>query len=116
MLTELRWEKEQALMLGVFPGFQAFTREACFGFEGYLKGKKSGQVYHVVLEAEQANYPQCAPNVRMEPNLGHYWIGQGMERKLCVTRNWQPARSTFANTLLVAIRFLDELDGVAAFT
>jgi len=116
MLTELRWEKEQALMRGVFPDFQAFNRDSCFGFQGCLKGKKSGRVYQVVLEAEQATYPQYAPHVRMEPNLGHYWIGEGLARRLCVTRDWQPARSTFANTLLVAIKFLEELDGVAAFT
>lgn len=111
MLTEIRWQKEQELMQSVFPEFKAFTKGSRFGFEGYLKGRTSGRSYHVVLEGERAAYPQCAPSVRMAPNLGHYWIGEGAQRRLCVFRDWQPARSTFANTLLVVIKFLDQHDG-----
>lgn len=111
MLTELRWQKERELMQSVFPEFQAFTRGAHFGFEGYLRGHKSGRSYHVVLEGERESYPQCPPGVRMSPTLGHYWIGEGGRRRLCVVRDWQPARSTFANTLLVVVKFLDQQDG-----
>ena len=111
MLTEVRWQKEQELMQSVFPQFKAFTQESCFGFEGRLKGQRSGRFYHVVLEGRQASYPQCAPSVRMTPSVGPYWIGEGERQKLCVIREWQPARSTFANTLLVVVKFLDENDG-----
>lgn len=113
MLTEMRWQKEQELMQSVFPQFKPFTRHSVFGFEGRLKGKKSGQVYQVVLEAEQAKYPQWPPSVRVDPQVGPYWISDRGRRRLCMTRNWQAARSTFANTVLAVVRYIDEQDGQA---
>lgn len=125
MLTEVRWQKEQELMQSVFPQFKPFTRGAgfgfdgylkgaVFGFEGYLKGPRSRRCYRVLLEADEMAYPQCPPNVRMGPEIGEHWIGQGGQRVLCATRNWQPARSTFANTLLAVVKYLDEHDGVSS--
>jgi ubiquitin-protein ligase len=111
MLTEMRWQKEQELMQSVFPQFKPFTKHTVFGFEGHLKGRRSGQVYRVVLEAEQAKYPQWPPNVRVDPQVGPYWISDRGRRRLCMTRNWQAARSTFANTLLAVVRYIDEQDG-----
>jgi hypothetical protein len=115
MLTEVRWQKEQQLMQSVFPQFKPFTRGAGFGFgfEGYLKGPRSGR-YRVLLEADEVTYPQCPPNVRMDPQVGEHWIEHGGQRVLCATRNWQPARSTFANTLLAVVKYLDEHDGVSS--
>lgn len=110
MLTETRWQKEQELMHSAFPEFTRFTKSDRFGFEGYLKGSRSGDLYHVILEADQENYPQCPPSVFMDPRIGLYWIGAGDRRKLCIEKEWRPARSTFANTLLAVIRFLDEFD------
>jgi ubiquitin-protein ligase len=134
MLTELRWQKEVELMSGVFPQFKPYARcsvdgrecqvdpaSACelsekgtspfFGFQGRLKGVKSGRVYRVVLEAEPQKYPQCPPNVYLDPMVGHCWIGVSSRRSLCVTRAWRPAQSTFANTLLVVVKYLEEHDG-----
>jgi ubiquitin-protein ligase len=113
MLTDVRWQKERELMQDVFPQFQPFVEQATFGFEGYLKGPRTGRFYEVVLEADQTTYPQCPPNVRMKPIVGEHWIESRGRRALCVTRNWQPARSTFANTLLAVIRYLDEHDGIS---
>jgi len=110
MLTEDRWQKEQELMRSTFPEFAPFMQNSKFGFEGQLKGSKSGQIYRVVLEAEQKAYPQCPPSVFMNPRLGMYWIGADDRRRLCMQKEWRPARSTFANTLLGVIRFLDEFD------
>jgi len=110
MLTEARWQKEKELMQSVFPEFTPFTRVNGFGFEGYLKGSKSGCLYHITLEADQAAYPQCPPGVLMNPRIGNAWIGATDRRRLCVDREWRPARSTFANTLLAVIRYLDEFD------
>jgi hypothetical protein len=115
MLTEIRWEKEQELMRSVFPEFQPFRREAGFGFSGRLRGQKSGRTYRIVLEAAEASYPQIAPRVRMYPRLGIHWIGD-RERRLCMEREWRPARSTFANTLLAVIRYIDEHDEEPGFT
>lgn len=135
MLTELRWQKEQELMQSVFPQFKPYARcslggcesqvdpvsawelaevsGTCpfFGFEGHLKGCRTGRAYRVVLEAEPASYPQCPPNVYLEPMVGHCWIGVSSRRSLCVTRAWRPAQSTFANTLLVVVKYLEEHDG-----
>ncbi len=110
MLTDARWQKEQELMRSVFPEFTPFTRGARFGFEGYLKGARSGQIYGVTIEADHATYPQLPPRVGMQPRIGIHWIGDGDHRRLCMEREWRPARSTFANTLLALIRYLDEHD------
>ncbi len=113
MLTETRWQKEQELMRSVFPEFIPFTRGSRFGFEGCLKGPRSNQVYRVTIEAEEAIYPQAPPMVRMVPRIGIHWIGEGDRRRLCVQKEWRPARSTFANTLLALVRYLDEQDAPA---
>ncbi len=110
MLTETRWQKEQELMHSTFPEFAPFTKKDRFGFEGYLRGSKSGSLYRVILEGEQKAYPQCPPSVFMDPRIGMYWIGADDRRRLCMQKDWSPARSTFANTLLGVIRFLDEFD------
>ena len=110
MLTETRWQKEQELMHSTFPEFTPFTKSERFGFEGYLKGSKSGNPYRVTLEADQKSYPQCPPSVFMNPRIGMFWIGAEDRRRLCMQKEWRPARSTFANTLLAVIRFLDEFD------
>jgi ubiquitin-protein ligase len=110
MLTETRWSKEQELMQSVFPEFTPFLRDGVFGFEGCLKGRRSGLVYRVVLEADQAGYPQYPPSVSMNPRIGSFWIGAPDRRRLCMDRQWRPAKSTFANTLLAVIRYLDEFD------
>ncbi len=112
MLTDLRWRKEQELMRSVFPQFKPFTKRADFGFEGRLRGPKTGQVYNVLLKADQKTYPQLPPIVCMNPRIGNHWIDRNRRRALCVMRDWQSARSTFANTLLAVLRFLAEHDGV----
>ena len=110
MLTEIRWQKERELMQSVFPEFKPFTRGSRFGFEGQLKGSRSSQIYGVTLEADQATYPQAPPSVCMAPRIGIHWIGDGESRRLCMEKEWRPARSTFANTLLALLRYLDEHD------
>lgn len=112
MLTDVRWQKEQELMRSVFPQFKPFTRRGDFGFEGHLRGPRTGQVYSVLLEADHRTYPQLPPNVCMRPRIGNHWIDRNGRRALCVLRQWQPARSTFANTVLAVLRFLDDHDGL----
>ncbi len=114
MLTEPRWEKEQELMRSVFPDFVPFNKPGGFGFEGHLKGRTSGRFYHITLKADPRSYPQCPPAVFMEPRLGSCWIGGAGHRTLCMERDWRPARSTFANTLLAVIRYVDEFDPMTA--
>ena len=110
MLTESRWQKEQELMRSVFPEFLPFTGKDGFGFDGWLRGGRSGTRYRVVLRAHQKTYPQVPPGVFMDPHIGACWIRTEDGKRLCMDRNWQPARSTFANTLLAVIRYLHEFD------
>ncbi len=113
MLTDIRWQKEQELMNSVFPQFKPFADDSAFGFEGHLKGRKSGRLYRVVIEADKLTYPQCPPRVRMNPRIAEHWVEQRGSRVLCMVRDWQPARSTFANTVLAVARFLEEHDAVS---
>lgn len=115
MLTEIRWQKEQELMHSVFPQFKPFAEGHRFGFEGHLKGPRSGQCYRVVLTADETTYPQWPPEVCLDPKIGNHWVNQRGRRALCMLREWLPARSTFANTLLAVVRYLDEQDGVSSF-
>jgi hypothetical protein len=86
MLTEIRWQKEQELMQSVFPEFKPFARIPLFGFEGDLRGHKSGCCYHVKIEADQMTYPQSPPSVIMNPRIGIHWIGERNRQKLCMER------------------------------
>jgi hypothetical protein len=110
MLTDSRWQREQELMQSVFPEFTPFNDSGGFGFKGHLRGERSGTRYRVILKADEKTYPQSPPNVLMDPQLGMCWIGLERGRKLCMEREWRPARSTFANTLLAVIRYVHEFD------
>jgi len=96
-------------MQSVFPEFKWFAQPPRFGFQGYLRGKNTNRLYAVVLEANEKTYPQVPPNVYIDPRVGHHWI-QDIPPKLCVEKEWIPSRSTFANTLLAAIKYLEEFD------
>ena len=111
MLTDNRWQREQELMRSVFPEFTPFQEHDGFGFKGCLRGKTTGARYHVTLKADRKTYPQLPPCVHMNPRLGLCWIGFERGRKLCMEREWRPARSTFANTLLAVVRYVHEFDG-----
>ncbi len=110
MLTEARWRREQELMRSVFPEFQPFLLSPRFGFEGRLTGPRSQRVYRVILEGNEKTYPQYPPDIRMDPEIEHHWIRDAAKARLCVAQNWAPSRSTFANRLLVALRYLREFD------
>ena len=110
MLTEARWQKEQELMRSVFPEFTPFRNSDGFGFDGCLRGEKSGVRYRVVLRAGETTYPQQSPSVFMDPQVGMCWVGIENGRRLCMDRTWRPARSTLANTLLAVLRYLHEFD------
>jgi len=80
MLTEIRWQKEQELMQSVFPEFKGFKRGSLFGFDGYVKSQKSGNSYHVILEADETTRCTVSPDrVRLS---GRAPIPRGWERCL----------------------------------
>jgi hypothetical protein len=99
-------------MANIFPEFRPYGRDGVIGFEGRLQGPQSGQLYSVVIEAPITNYPEMEPAVYIHPRPeGNYWRMDGKGGgKLCVKRIWNPTKSTFANTLLVAAKYIDHFD------
>jgi hypothetical protein len=102
------------------PEFEWFAEPPRFGFQGYLKGERTRRLYEVVLETYENEYPSVAPVVFMNPRVGSYWYNgngiHGVDRYyqdpiLCVIKAWNPALSSFANTLLAVIKYLHEWDG-----
>ena len=113
MLTRPRWEAEVRLMNNVFPAFEPFAEPARWaGFRGWLRGKRTGRVYEVVIKTSIAKYPNQEPAVYMNPHPErHHWIGDG---RLCYLRRghvWNPAEDTFAQAVIIAAKYVDEFDG-----
>jgi len=98
-------------MKNVFPQFRPFSADGLIGFRGRLKGKRTGRVYDITIQASVHTYAAYEPAVYMAPHPEpHHWIN---DNRLCYQRNgrvWNPDRGTFANTLLIAARYMDEFD------
>ena len=119
MSTQARLDEEQSIMQRYFPTFSFFvTRSGSIGFLGHLRGTQSGRVYQVIIKAKTDSYPEVEPAVYMYPHAeGHHWLAFDEEErrnggKLCYMRSegvWTP-RNTFANCLLMAIKYLKEFD------
>jgi hypothetical protein len=120
MLDQARWNVEIEFMQKYFPSFTPFmTKSGWVGFFGCLKGPRSGRLYQVVMKARADEYPQTEPATYMEPRPeSHHWISENSYEsqkggKLCYQREkgvWMPARRTFANCLLIAIKYVAEFD------
>jgi hypothetical protein len=113
MLTPPRWEAECRLMHTFFPAFEAYAEPGLWaGFRGRLRGKRTGTLYNVVIRASIRKYPAEEPRLLMDPRPeGHHWFPDG---RLCFQwggHHWNPAEDTFARTLIVAVKYLDEFDG-----
>ena len=113
MLTRPRWEAEIRLMQNVFPSFEPFAEPGAWaGFRGWLRGKRTGRIYQVILRASISKYPSEEPAVYMNPRPeSHHWIHDG---RLCYVRDghvWNPAEDTFAQALVIAAKYVNEFDG-----
>ena len=111
MVSQPRWEAECRLMKTVFPQFRPFSANGLFGFRGRLAGKRTGHIYDITIQARVHTYPAYEPAVYMAPHPEpHHWIN---DNRLCYERNgrvWNPGLATFANTLLIAARYINEFD------
>lgn len=113
MLSRPRWEAEVRLMRNVFPEFKPFAEPGAWaGFRGWLEGRRTGRIYEVVLRAAVSMYPSEEPAVYMQPRPEpHHWIRDG---RLCYLRQghiWNPAEDTFAQALIIAVKYVEEFDG-----
>src|SRR5437867_6239469 len=95
MLTTPRWEAEVKLMKNAFREFEPFAEPGRWaGFRGWLRGKRTGRLYEVVIKASIAKYPNEEPALYMRPHPErHHWIGDG---RLCYLRRghvWNPAET-----------------------
>jgi len=107
-IDRLRYAKEWELMRNAFPEFRAFARPPQFGWEGYLRGKRSGQLYGVALCSTETTYPASRPKVFINPRFGGNWLADG---SLCIDNRespWDPGLHSFANTLLRVIEYMEK--------
>jgi hypothetical protein len=112
-VTRPRWEAEIRVMRRVFPHCEPFAvpgREA--GFHGYFIGPRTRILYRVIARSLIRDYPDKEPAVYMHPHPEtHHWIG---DNRLCYVRQghtWNPAEDTFAQTLVLAVKYIGEFDG-----
>jgi ubiquitin-protein ligase len=106
-INKLRYAMEWQHMHNTFPEFRAFARPPHFGWEGYLRGKKTGQLYTVVLTSTESTYPASRPKVFIAPRFGGHWLADG---SLCIDNRqspWDAALHSFANTLLRVIEYME---------
>jgi hypothetical protein len=104
-IDKLRYAMEWQLMRNNFPEFRAFTRPPQFGWEGYLRGKRSGQLYGVLLTATERTYPAHRPQVFITPRFGGNWLANG---SLCIESPWDAALHSFANTVIRVIEYMEK--------
>ena len=112
MLKRERWEVECHLMANNFPEFRPYSVNGTVGFRGKLEGRRTGRIYDVAIETSIATYPEFPPAVYITPRPEpHHWEPDGRGgAKLCLRRTWVPTKNTFANTLLVAAKYIAEFD------
>ncbi len=113
MLTKPRWEAECRLMHNNFPRFKPFAVPGAeAGFRGYLVGPRTGIPYEVTIRAPISEYPEKEPGVYMDPHPEpHHWIS---DNRLCYQREghvWNPGEDTFAQALVLAVKYVAEFDG-----
>lgn len=113
MLTKPRWEMEVRLMKNAFPQFVPFAEPGLWaGFRGWLRGRRTGRVFEVVIRVAIQKYPTEEPGVYMNPRPEHHhWIHDG---RLCYQRQghvWNPRVDTFAQALVIAAKYIEEFDG-----
>jgi hypothetical protein len=112
MLTRPRWEAEVRMMQTHFSQFQPFAVAGVeAGFRGHLLGSRTGTVYEVLIKSPISSYPETEPGVYMDPHPeSHHWI---QDNRLCYQREghaWNPAEDTFAQALVMAMKYVDEFD------
>jgi hypothetical protein len=112
-MTQARWNAEIELVARNGLPFTPFeSKSGSVGFAGILVGK-SGRRYEVVIKVPASEYPATEPKTYMEPKPEeHHWIRSGPRPYLCYQRakGWNPAKSTFANCILIAVKYVDAFD------
>ena len=94
-----------------FPEFKVFIRPPKFGFQGMFTvraGRVRMIVYEIVIEADENTYPSAPPAIYINPPIHRDFGNMLFDGQLCKQKNWNPARSTFANTVLDVIKYLKE--------
>jgi hypothetical protein len=111
MMQEARWTAEVAIINKYFPTFVAFkTKNGSVGFCGRVCGRRTGREYTIIVKVPAQSYPEREPAVYIQPRIASgYWQPNG-SLSICHAKPWAPARNTFANCVICAIRFLEEFD------
>jgi hypothetical protein len=109
-MTQARWNIEYQIMQETWRTFEPWKNGNKFGFQGRMRIKR--RTYEIVVEGKTETYPSEEPKVFISPKPEeHHWHRpyEG-EPFLCYQREgriWQPARSTFASCVAVAVKYLE---------
>jgi hypothetical protein len=113
MMTTPRWHAEVRKMRSLFPHVKPYAipgRDA--GFRGCFAGPRTRVSYVVMVNSRIADYPENEPGVYIHPHPEpHHWY---RDDRLCYQRKehvWNPAEDTFAQALLLAVKYIAEFDG-----
>jgi len=117
-VTENRWIEEIDYVERNFSNFTPFLtkRSGMVGFAGELTGPRTGRSYQVVIKVPVDRYPAQEPQTYIDPRPEtHHWIPLNIpfeQRHLCYNRDekWNPAKNSFANCILIALRYLRDFD------
>ena len=101
-MTDLRWTLEIRKMATVFPNFEPFQKGDHIGFIGALRGR-NGRGFEIKIRASASGYPSQQPSIFISPRIGSSWLSDG---SLCVSRPWQPERSSLAQQVSYAASYI----------
>jgi len=116
-MTDARWFAEiEMVEQNNLPFMPFMTPSGTVGFAGELVGHRSRKIYQVVIKASAYSYPAAEPKTYIDPRPEtHHWIPYGIpfeQRHLCYNRDrqWNGAKNSFANCILIAVRYLNDFD------
>src|SRR5438132_564859 len=116
-MTQERWIAEIELVEEHIAWFTPFeTQSGMVGFAGTIRGRR--RTYQVVVKVLASHYPATEPKTYIDPKPEeHHWIRNGGEPYLCYQRDgnkpWNPAKSSFANCILIAVNYINAFDSRA---
>ena len=116
-MTDARWFAEiEMVEQNNLPFLPFETQSGMVGFAGQMVGQRSRRLYQVVIKVPANRYPAEEPKTYIEPRPeSHHWIPLSIpfeQRHLCYNRDlqWNGAKNSFANCILIVLRYLNDFD------
>ena len=96
-MTQDRWVAEVRIVRENIPDFRPFIKNGYCGFVGYINR------HRVQVQAPVRDYPAVEPKLYIEGATAHTYA----DGSICSHRVWRPERSTFANCILIAMKYAE---------